>query len=634
MTQATHFPTHSGAEPAPAGAAAPEIERLLTWENGLILLAFSLALFMRLLNLGTAPLTDREAAWALQALSTASGGAAETTFGPQPAYLFLTSLIFALFGSSEFLARLVPALVGAGLVFAPVILLRGASASTTRLAMLVAAFGLALDPGLITVSRQAGGPMPAIAFSVLALALWHTRRLPVLAGILAGLALLSGPAVLFGMLSLLLAAGVLWLLARFTSPDEQPDRKPGSANGETSEYLRRAGLAGGLTILLTGTLLLRAPHGLGAWLQTLPDFLDSWLPPAVENIASTASPLTLLAALLIFQPFALLFAGVAVVRRSDQAQHAPGVGVLISAALAWVCASLALALVYPGRQVSDLAWTLVPLWFLAAFGLAPYLPGAETWDDPYAPPVDRKIALLGALMVLILAGLFWNTMIAVAQINAVPGVSWNLIRLAVLAGIIFLGALAILLIALGWSWETGRNALVWGLCAVFLVYALNLTWSAAQLRPNQPQELWAAPPAAGQARLLEATLRELSNRSAGLPVNLEVYATVDSPALRWSLRNFRDARFVNELPPGQKPAIVITKAPAAAPPPGGAVQSAPLLALADAYRGQDFVWWVTPGWQGFLPPDLVQWLAFRQAPLTQQHLILWARSDIASGQTP
>src|SRR4030042_5456640 len=80
-------------------------------------LAFLLALFLRLFQLGAAPLSEVEAGWALQALSLAQGQSA--AFGPQPAYIILTSQFFSIFGDTNFLARFFPALSGSLLVWLP-----------------------------------------------------------------------------------------------------------------------------------------------------------------------------------------------------------------------------------------------------------------------------------------------------------------------------------------------------------------------------------------------------------------------------------------------------------------------------------------------------------------------------------
>ena len=63
------------------------------------------------------------------------------------------------------------------------------------------------------------------------------------------------------------------------------------------------------------------------------------------------------------------------------------------------------------------------------------------------------------------------------------------------------------------------------------------------------------------------------------------------------------------------PAIILT--PVEVEPP----------ALTTDYRGQDFVWWTLPGWNGAFPPDITDWLAFRDAPVNYGKIILWARGD-------
>jgi len=105
--------------------------------------------------------------------------------------VLLTGLLFFLFGDSNAIARLWPALAGSLLVLLPWTF-RGylARYPAGRIAGLVLAFGLALDPGLVAASRLAGGPMLAAGFGLLALGFAYDRRsLPF--GILGGLALIG-----------------------------------------------------------------------------------------------------------------------------------------------------------------------------------------------------------------------------------------------------------------------------------------------------------------------------------------------------------------------------------------------------------------------------------------------------------
>ncbi len=54
--------------------------------------------------------------------------------------------------------------------------------------------------------------------------------------------------------------------------------------------------------------------------------------------------------------------------------------------------------------------------------------------------------------------------------------------------------------------------------------------------------------------------------------------------------------------------------------------------LAETYRGQDFGWWVSPAWEGALPPDFLRWVTTHQAPLRLDQVIVWARSDLFPGE--
>src|SRR6185436_12024671 len=117
---------------------------------------------------------------------------------PQPGYILLTSVLFAVIESTNFMARFVPAIAGSLLVFAP-------SLFREKIKLLLAFF-FAVDPGLVALSRQASGTILAVTFLLLAWGMWRNQR-AVPAGIFAGLALLSGPSIWAGLLTL----GLTWV---------------------------------------------------------------------------------------------------------------------------------------------------------------------------------------------------------------------------------------------------------------------------------------------------------------------------------------------------------------------------------------------------------------------------------------
>jgi uncharacterized protein (TIGR03663 family) len=581
-------------------------------EQALAVLALALALALRFLNLGLPPLSDSEARWALQSLALANSSypTGQLIIGAQPAYIFLTSWLFQLFGATNFLARFWPALAGWSLVLVPLLFRR----QLGRPIALIAAFGLALDPGLVTVSRQAGGPMMALAFGLLALGAWNNRK-HLWAGVLAGAALLSGPALIQGALAL----GVAWFAYRLIGDNPKPAMPdPGTGGEEDSQpvptdtplrltsvpRVREAAIALVLTFLVLGTSFFRYPQGLAAWTQSLATYLEGW------TKSSGTNPFTLLSALGIFQPLALLFAIICIVRwlisqntRSENTQD------VIWVLTFWLFASLIFALFYPARQVADLVWVLIPLWGLAAIELGHFLPEEK----------PNIVSLLQAILGLVLAALLWNTLVSTSQLAPAAGTSPATIRFVLLLGIVLLGSLTTILIGLGWNWEISRNGLVWGITGTCLVYSISVLWGAAFLRPNQPGELWGIPPGTGQVDLLVSTIQDMSIRQTGLPKFIKIQSTVDNPSLRWALHSFPDTQFTPTLPREDMPAVLITTQD----------QTAPVLTT--DFRGQDFTWRVWPGWTGYLPDDFINWLTFRQAPVINEQIILWVRSDLFPG---
>lgn len=558
----------------------------LTLENTLYLLAFAIALAVRLYRLGAAPLSDFEADWALQALGVSRWE--QVAFGNSPGYVTLTGLTFFVVGSSNFAARLWPALAGSLLVLVPFIFRQPLG----RKAALVLAFGLALDPGLVSISRMAGGEMLAAGWGLLAIGLWSIRR-PLFAGISAGLALLAGPALLQGAIGLVLAWAVWRLLVARGVLDplevELGSERISADNGK----LWVAAYAAAGTILLAGTLFLFYPAGLGGLAAALPAYLGGWLQP------SGVPASRLLAALVIYQPFALVFGILAGIRAWRRADSIPCWLTL------WFAAALLLAIWYPGRQAADLVWAILPLWVLAAMEIGRHFHIYE-WD--------RLPASGQALLIVILLALAWINLAGVSLISADPEVAQ--LRWAVIAGSLALGGVSTALVALGWSPVVAQRGLAWGFGVAMGLYVLATLWGATQLRLNGERELWRPAPAIHQADLLLETLRDLSIWRTGHSNRMDVVVATPAPSLRWLLRDWQEASFITSLAPSELPEAIIATVD----------QSQPQLAV--SYRGQDFSWWVSPGWEGAIPVDWPRWLVFREAPQVKEHVILWARGDV------
>ena len=129
--------------------------RKFTWESLLYAAILLIAFGFRFALLGKPPLSDAEAVLALNALELADGQG--LIQHGEPGYIPLTSVLFQIFDSTNFLARFWPALLGSCLVLAP-ILFRNMIGKKSSI---ILAGLLAVDPVLIATSRTAGGGMLA-----------------------------------------------------------------------------------------------------------------------------------------------------------------------------------------------------------------------------------------------------------------------------------------------------------------------------------------------------------------------------------------------------------------------------------------------------------------------------------------
>ena len=559
----------------------------LKYEGWPYWLAFLVALGFRLIQLGANPLTDSEAQFALQALRIAQGE--NSLLGPQPVYILFTSVLFLVTESTNFMARFIPALVGSALVFAPYYFRE----KLKPLPALILAFLFAFDPGLVALSRQASGTILAVTFLLFAWGIWRDGR-AIPAGILAGLALLSGPSVWSGLLIL----GLTFIFFRLTTPSAQ-----------TTQYdLRSTGISLLATLLLGGTLLLTTPNGLSALFNSIPAYVQGWTSPSVLN------PGRVLFTFLVYEPLGIFLAIFALIRGFRLgSRRVIRLGV-------WLGISLLIAIFY--RQATELAWVIIPLLILAAQELS------RSFDIYREERVEIGV-VAGAVMILLIY--IWFNVASIGlnpyeQFVSSTGPSTFSIlgwvvnmptnpRYVVLFGASLILVVCISLVAFGWSPRTARLGMTWSFSLFLGVYALAAAWGASGTRTPNGVELWTPDQPPVQADLLLSSIRDVSLFSSGDIESQPVTVMgVNSPALEWALRN-HDVEVVSVLDPLNAPPLVIT----------------PLmneLGLPSAYRGQDFTWRQPLVWENVQGPDWFRWLVYRQLPRETESIILWARDDL------
>ncbi len=538
-----------------------------------------LALSMRLFHVGMAPLSDDEADWALQAWELVQGR--RPLLGPQAAYQGFTAGAFFLLGASNSAARLWPALMGTLLLLIPWLLCERLG----ERAALVLALGLAVDPGLWALSRLAGSPLPAVVLLALTVLLWLGRRY-VLAGVCAGLALLTGPAVWFGALALGL---LLALLSSSPGKTLFPGRHP-TLDWASARQVWPWTLG---ALLLAGTLFGFVPSLLGAAAASLPHFLRGWWTPAGAPLWQA------LLALPAEETLPLLFGLIASVRgfvRRDRFTMTWSLLTLVA---------FLLILAYPGRQLGFLAWVILPLWVLAAREIGRYL----DWRG-----IETGVVLPVMTFTLVLLMLVWF-MLAYATLVWVEGGLFYQPTLRLAVGVLLF---LIIGLALAWfSWEpvsVVRGGIL-GLVAALGIVMIGMGTYAAGLRHPPGVSLWTPSPVIRQADLLRRAVDQISDWKKGHTAMLTLrLADIDSPALRWLFRDY-PVETLEAPNVSDQPDAILTPADSPLPQEAG-------------YRGQDFLWRQIPRWENASTLDWLRWCLFRTIPEHSENIVLWVRQDL------
>lgn len=559
----------------------------LTLEFFLYIIAIALGLYVRFLHLGTLSLSDYEAKFALESLAISDG--TPKILGSNPAYTQLTSIIFFLFSGSTFGARLWPALAGCGLVLGVMFLRQRIG----RIPALLLAFGLALDPGMNALSRLAGGPILAISTVLLACVFWLDRR-PVPAGIMAGLALLSGPSAWFGIVSLLLTWGISRLIPRKFRLNDLNESEPESLDPTENQKtdIRRALPWGIGTLLIAGTFFGLSPQGLTSMVRSLIEFAAGWW-------SSTGIPLgrTFLA-LPAYEILPLIFGGIQLVRGFLKRDR---VTIWLSI---WLLVALLMVLLYQGRQVSDLLWAIVPLWILASRELSRYFNFAQ---------INLQVVggVITATFILLVLGYLTLTRINIYDPSSIEArLQWLF-----LGGILLVIAVGLIMVGSAWTVREANLGGAWGFLIPLILFTIGTMTGSAGLRDPRTFELWDPEPRLARPDILMKVINDISFFNAGKKASLPVTIIgVDSPALSWLFRDWETTEG-EVLDPMATPEFLIT--PLAAE-----------LNLTADYRGAPFVWRENGDWDSADFKTWLNWYLYHQIPTQQDSIAIWVRADL------
>ncbi len=357
------------------------------WFGLLVTIGIIVAIAMRLTQLGIYAMAQEEARWAFQSWSLYLGhdlpndGTISTT---SPVFLVLQSIMFFLFGTTDAIARLAPALLGVGLV-ALILLLRPFLSRFAIAGMVLLA---AVSPTLVFASRTSD-PIIAVAFfSFLTFVAIlraganaegtaaSTTAWTVVAGFGVAATLGSGPQGITALVALAigLAIGV------FSDPHKNDQPRGAIANGMSTILHRRTAIAGGLVSFVISLIVLFSRgfsdiNALGGIAKTF----STWGRMMTTQSSTTPVQFFLYSSLL-YEILAVVFAIVAVTAGSSATVASGNRFELHAAPLAgWLIAALLMQSLASGREPEELTIVTLPLVLLGGLGLG-YALERIPWD--------------------------------------------------------------------------------------------------------------------------------------------------------------------------------------------------------------------------------------------------------------
>jgi hypothetical protein len=188
-------------------------------------------------------------------------------------------------------------------------------------------------------------------------------------------------------------------------------------------------------------------------------------------------------------------------------------------------------------------------------------------------------------------------------------------------------AIAAAILFIYYFWSGQKKSIIQGIWLGILVlvffYQWGTAWNLTHESANDPREIWVGKATDDDVQHLTNTLIDISRKVNNSDNGLSLFSAVDSPILRWYLREFSQAEFGHAIPIGARAEVIITQADLIEP------------ALGDDYLGGDFGLYRSESVESYSSPtptlDAMRWALFHESPrgAAEERVILWVRADVA-----
>lgn len=564
----------------------PHRHKPATYEMMVYALILITALLFRFVMLGSQGLTDGEALHALQAIDMSKG--LQVPVGSEPGYIGLTSLLFSVFEGNIFWARFWPAVFGSLLALVPILYRE----QLGKITALILAALIALDPGMISLSRTTGSSIIGMTSLFLCIGFFLQRK-PIVASVFGGIALVGGSAIWPGVA--VLALVFIGLRTAWVKSTQEPvvgDFRPG---------WNRLILPGLITALIVSSQFFIYMNGISGIGASLASYLESW--SSIPTVGIGHFFMTV-----FWLQLPLLLFGIAAVTN----------GLLKKERKTWFLAvwwalALIVMVINPSRNAFDLGWSTIPLLVLSAILLSDIIKNLQ-FDN-------RIIALAQAFFTILMVSLSFYYLI---NITNAPELDPILFRNKIIGAILPLFLLVMITILFTWGWNTSsaKMSLMLTLAFFGVLMIFSNGWKATGWTSPSESELWAGEPAIIGDELLQRIVSDQGRWTSGQASSIDVeIAGLDSPSLRWTLRNVKKIVLSNQVNQNTSSSLLVT--------PGETT-----LSTTTSYRGEKMIWSRTPDIQKMNFWDWIKWAVFRRAPMNDVEITFWARNDLFKTTTP
>ncbi len=544
-----------------------------TW----FLLAFLLGFGLRLWGLSEMRFTLAEAQIAQGAWQMALGNAAGLP--GNMSYVGLSALLFHLFEPSFFFARLLPVLFGSSLILIPWF---WRDRLGTKVA-LVLAFGLAIDPVLLSFSRQIVTPIFVLAGLAWALTALKNRR-PVLAGSMFALAFLGGYS--FWMLALVgLAVFLIWR--------KRADFEFFDASYKVKAFLLPLLTSFVVSLVLISSAFLLSTEGLGGIGAGLVEFFGlftkSYEIPAYQSLIVAIA----------YSILPLLFAFWSLVDDLRNKQALKNLPYLIGWGLS-VLLSLLL-----GRQDLGL------LVFAAAFA---WLGAAESVARFIEQGSERREVVFGVTAFQIVILVYMQMVGGRLTSLALNSQEFRLALFALMAGVLLL-VISTILVGMGWSRQVSGQALQNSLFIMLIMLTVGISLRSVRSQQESITLSILAGPIMLPNNDVKNVIDEIDQNGRADRFEITYDLGELEQQFAWFFREQADWKNAQSVLQAD---LILSESEAD-------------FSAADVYRGRNVVLFRQIDQQVVKPGDFLKTLLGEPLPLVSQNGVLWVRLNLFTG---